>query len=113
MNKEIEEFSVTPLRVNEEEGEESVELLYLKIKVPVETKLLTLHDHTLKYVEDMAKANDGDAEWCCNGVEIFKDGCYSGQKDFGPHLLSKCWRSTGEDADFDMCETCVQWVLFC
>ena len=81
--------------------------------MPSETRLPSLHDHPLRYVEDMATANDGDVEWCCNGVELFKEGCKSGQKDFGAHLLSKCWRSTGEEADFDMCETCVQWVLFC
>ena len=72
-----------------------------------------IHEHDLKYVEDIAAAQDGDAEWCCNGVEIFKEGCKSGQEDIGVHLLSKCWRSVGDDADFDMCETCIQWVLFC
>ena len=56
---------------------------------------------------------DGDGNWCCNGVEIFKSGCKSGQKDFGLHLLDKAWRSTGKDADFDMCEKCIQWVMFC
>ena len=41
-------------------------------------KLESLHEHELVYVEDMVAAGDGDPEWCCNGVEIFEDGCKSG-----------------------------------
>ena len=55
----------------------------------------------------MAAENDGDAEWGCNGIEIFKHGCKSGQKDLGVHTLSKAWRSINDEADFDMCETCI------
>ena len=72
-----------------------------------------MHEHELQYVEDFGELQEGDKEWCCNGVEIFKDGCKSGQTGMGEHLLSKAWRSVGEDADFDMCETCIQWVMFC
>ena len=99
--------------IKEEDLEVIEGLNHLRIKVPETVILHSLHPYALKYIEDMAAANDGDAEWCCNGVEIFKDGCKSGQRDFGNHLLSRCWRSTGADADFDMCETCVQWVLYC
>ena len=60
----------------------------------------------------MAAENDGDPEWGCNGIEIFKDGCKSGQKDLGEHL-TKAWRSVNDEADFDMCETCIQWALYC
>ena len=31
----------------------------------------------------------------------------------GVHLLSKAWRSVNDEADFDMCETCIQWALYC
>ena len=108
-SRDNDHFNVTPLKDDPPalSDEEIDETPYLKIEVPLEVKLYSLHDHILKFVDDMAKENDGDPEWCCNGVEIFKDGCKSGQKDMGAHLLSKCWRSTGEDADFDMCETCV------
>ena len=76
-------------------------------------KLESLHEHELVYVEDMVAAGDGDPEWCCNGVEIFEDGCKSGQKDLGIHEGIKCWRSTGEDADYDLCENCIRWVIHC
>ena len=88
-------------------------LAYLKIKVPDIVAVKELHEHNLRFVSDMAAENDGDAEWGCNGIEIFKDGCKSGQKDMGVHLLSKAWRSVDENADFDMCETCLQWALYC
>ena len=88
-------------------------MTYLKIKVPDVVSVKELHEHNLRYVSDMAAENDGDAEWACNGIEIFKDGCKSGQKDIGVHLLSKAWRSVDENADFDMCETCLQWTLYC
>lgn len=86
---------------------------FLKIKVPEIVSVKELHEHNLRYVEDMAAENDGDAEWACNGIEIFKDGCKSGQKDIGVHTLSKAWRSVDDEADFDMCETCIQWALYC
>ena len=63
-----------------------------------------LHAHPLKYVEDMEAAGDGDAEWCCNGVEIFEEGCKSGQKDLGLQEGIKAWRSIDKDEDFDLCE---------
>ena len=47
-----------PLALREEE--EVDETPYLKIKVPLEVKLYSLHDYTLKFVDDMAKENDGD-----------------------------------------------------
>ena len=49
------------------------------VKVPNRVTLKVLHQHDLEYIEDLAAAQDGDAEWCCNGVEIFKSGCKSGQ----------------------------------
>ena len=55
---------------------------------------------------------EGDGEWCCNGVEIFKSGCKSGQTDIGLHTGIKCWRSTDDASDFDLCEQCIQWVLY-
>ena len=33
-----------------------------------------------------------DASWQCNGSDIFKDGCYSGQKSFDLHLRTRAWR---------------------
>ena len=60
-----------------------------------------------------------DASWQCNGSDIFKDGCYSGQKSFDLHLGTRAWRCVeqqeGEqdDCDFDLCEMCVRWALHC
>ena len=70
-----------------------------------------LHESDLEYVQDIGAIQEGDGEWCCNGVEIFKDGCKSGQTDHGLHEGIKCWRSTDEEADFDLCEMCIRWVL--
>ena len=91
----------------ESEDLQDIENGHLKIKVHQTITLKNIHEHELQYVADMGKLQDGDNEWCCNGVEIFKDGCKSGQTDIGEHLGIKAWRSTGEDADFDLCETCI------
>ena len=61
-------------------------------------------------------------EWCCDGVEIFKNGCKSGQKDLGKHPGILCWRcveshpeddNEEEGCDFDLCEDCLRWVTYC
>ena len=66
-----------------------------------------------------------DASWQCNGIDIFTDGCKSGQTTFALHLDTKAWgcyqTSEGSDADFeeqvscdfDICEMCVRWTLYC
>ena len=51
---------------------------HLKIKVHQTITLKNIHEHELTYVADFGALQDGDKEWCCNGVEIFKDGCKSG-----------------------------------
>ena len=83
-----------------------------KIEVPLVVSIKRLHENDLEYIEDMAAVQEGDGEWCCNGVEIFRDGCKSGQKDIGLHEGIKCWRSVVEDADFDLCEECLKWVVY-
>ena len=71
-----------------------------------------LHDHPLERVED--KPLGELEEWCCNGIELFEDGCKSGQTDLSLHAGTKAYRSTGgESADFDLCEVCIRWVIHC
>ena len=81
-----------------------------KIELPLKITLDRFHDHALEYIENIKEAQEGDGEWCCNGVEIFKDGCKSGQKELGLHEGIKCYRSTDADADFDLCEQCIRWI---
>ena len=49
-----------------------------QIVVPEVVNVLGIHEHPLKYIEDLEVIQEGDGEWCCNGVEIFKSGCKSG-----------------------------------
>ena len=79
--------------------------------VPERVEVASLHRFPLEYIEDVGAVQEGDGEWCCNGVEIFKEGCKSGQTDLGLQIGIKCWRSTDEQSDFDLCEQCIQWAL--
>ena len=74
------------------------------VKVPDRVLVTALHEHPLQYIADLSAVQEGDGEWCCNGVEIFKSGCKSGQSDLGLQSGIKCWRSTDEQSDFDLCE---------
>ena len=56
----------------------------------------TLHEFALQFIADVKAIQEGDGEWCCNGVEIFKSGCKSGQTEIGLQTGIKCWRSTDE-----------------
>ena len=94
--------------VSSKYGQEDLSLGdWKKIVVPVRVNVPDIHEHALQYVEDLEVIQEGDGEWCCNGVEIFKSGCKSGQTDIGLHEGVKCWRSTDDNADFDLCEQCI------
>ena len=82
-----------------------------EIQIPNTVTLKRLHESDLTYIADISAVQEGDGEWCCNGVEIFKDGCKSGLTDMGLHEGIKCWRSTDAEADFDLCENCIRWVI--
>ena len=58
----------------------------------------SIHDHELEMIEPY-KDHDGkeldsddDLMWICNGMELFKGGCKSGQTDFAMHRGTKAWR---------------------
>ena len=58
-----------------------------------------LHKHPIKMIQPLQKRREQmtseeieDASWQCNGSDIFKDGCYSGQKSFDLHLGTRAWR---------------------
>ena len=84
-----------------------------------------LHEHPLKFYDskkDTKDDEDDDGTWRCNGYEIFKNGCKSGQKDFETHTDTLAWRCTEmipheelgeEECDFDLCEMCLRWTIFC
>ena len=59
----------------------------------------------------MTEEEKEDAQWQCNGVEVFEDGCKSGITDFGFHLNIRVW--SNDDFDFDFCEMCIRWTLHC
>ena len=42
-----------------------------------------------------------NAEWCCNGSEIFQDGCKGGISDWGLHLEFDAWRCFHNQAQDD------------
>ena len=82
-------------------------LAWGQVKVPNQVLIKVLHEYSLEYIQDIGSTQDGDAQWCCNGVEIYKSGCKSGQEDLGLHEGIKCWRSTNSSCDFDLCEHCI------
>ena len=43
----------------------------------MERSVIKLHNHTLHKMEDIE-----DDSWACNGIELFKTGCYGGITDF-------------------------------
>ena len=57
---------------------------------------------------------DEEEEWLCNGSEIFKNGCYSGQTDLKIKHNVNGWACMFNemDCDFDLCETCIQHCLW-
>ena len=78
---------------------------WLKIKVPKRCKI-DLHEHSLTKMP-----NTEDDQWACNGIEVFKTGCYGGITDFYQTKGIKGWRCPIEECDFDICKTCVQYSI--
>ena len=54
-----------------------------------------------------------DGRWLCNGSKNFKDGCKSGQVEFDFYLGTEGWSSQNPECDFDLCDMCIRWVLYC
>ena len=51
----------------------------------------SIHGHLLQHI-DMIDEEGKPVKWCCNGVEIFHDGCKSGQTDLRKHVNTLAWR---------------------
>ena len=79
---------------------------WLKVTVGPRVKM-GLHEHEIFAMPDL-----DDDEWACNGIEIFKTGCYGGITDFHQTRGIQGWRCPIEDCDFDICKTCVQYTLY-
>ena len=71
--------------VPEQKGTEG----WRKIKLTADVIIIEiLHEHPIQYTDtnsnsrhEMKDMEIVDSEWCCDGCEIFKDGCKSGQTD--------------------------------
>ncbi len=56
-----------------------------------------------------------DDLWFCNGGEKnggLRDGCKSGQTDFGRHPDTVAYLCTVDGCDYDMCELCIKWIIW-
>ena len=51
--------------------------------------------------------------WLCDGFNLFKCGCKSGQTEFGEHPGIEGWSSSNPNEDFDLCEMCIRWCIHC
>ena len=51
--------------------------------------------------------------WLCDGFNLFKCGCKSGQTEFGEHPGIEGWSSSNPNEDFDLCEMCIRWCMHC
>ena len=77
----------------------------------------SIHPHLLQHI-DMIDENGKAIKWLCNGVDIFHDGCKSGQTEMRKHTNTLAWRcqetdEKGSECDFDLCQDCLRWVLYC
>ena len=79
---------------------------WFKITVQPKTKI-TLHEHEL-----FCMASTDDDAWMCNGLELFKTGCYGGINDYGQTGGVQGWSCPIEKCDFDICKTCVQYTIW-
>ena len=80
------------------------------------------NDETKERTKETAgKKEDGEEDdseyeetgWLCDGSNKFKGGCKSGQTDFGEHEGTDFWSSSNKDEDFDLCEMCLRWCIYC
>ena len=80
------------------------------------------NDETKKQAQEKAgkkedgEENDSEYEetgWLCDGSNKFKGGCKSGQTDFGEHEGTLFWSSSNKEEDFDLCEMCLRWCIYC